>query len=349
MKITKSKLNQIIKEEIEQLARGRSNISLSSDQAQNIRQTQNRAKKIIRLLTSPDPDNVEQGLTILDSLEDQQLIDTISNHFGLSSKGRIVILGFKIPDETLGMILSYFAEKSARVKNIMKQIERLDLSFDNFITNVDFLRFCVNLTSLDLYNCTSLQNVNGLQGLMNLTKLNLGRCTSLQNIDGLEGCTNLTTLNLWGCKSLQNIDGLEGCTNLMTLNLYRCEFLQNVDRLAGCTNLNWLNLSECKSLENVDGLEDCTNLMTLYLRYCESLQNVDALQGLTNLTDLDLRYCTLLQNIDRLEGCTNLTSLNLFGCSSLPPELQKYFATDSSGTAYEQFMKALNASKGSQP
>jgi len=96
-------------------------------------------------------------------------------------------------------------------------------------------------------------------------------------------------------------------------------------------------------------LEDCTNLMTLYLRYCESLQNVDALQGLTNLTDLDLRYCTLLQNIDRLEGCTNLTSLNLFGCSSLPPELQKYFATDSSGTAYEQFMKALNTSKGNRP
>ena len=51
MKITKSKLNQIIKEEIEQLARGRSNISLSSDQAQNIRQTQNRAQKIIKFLT----------------------------------------------------------------------------------------------------------------------------------------------------------------------------------------------------------------------------------------------------------------------------------------------------------
>jgi len=29
--------------------------------------------------------------------------------------------------------------------------------------------------------------------------------------------------------------------------------------------------------------------------------------------------------------------------------LQKYFGTDSSGTAYEQFMEALKASKGNQP
>jgi len=29
--------------------------------------------------------------------------------------------------------------------------------------------------------------------------------------------------------------------------------------------------------------------------------------------------------------------------------LQTYFVTDSSGTAHEKFMKALNASKGSRP
>jgi len=56
-----------------------------------------------------------------------------------------------------------------------------------------------------------------------------------------------------------------------------------------------------------------------------------------------------LQNVDGLEDCTNLISLSLEGCKSLPIKLQKYFGTDSSGTAYEQFMKALNASKGNQP
>ena len=222
MKITKTKLKQIIKEEIEQLARG--HISLSRGQAQNIRQAQDRAQKIIKFLFSPDPDNVNQAFAILDALEDQQLIDTIASHFILRSDGRIAIRRFKIPNETLGMILNYFAEKSDRVKNMLAQIESLNIT-DNFITNVDFLRFCTNLITL-----------------------NLERCKSLQNVDGLEGCTNLTTLDLSGCDSLQNVDGLVGCTNLTDINLFGCTSLQNVDELEGCTNLNWLYLLGCTSL-----------------------------------------------------------------------------------------------------
>jgi len=33
----------------------------------------------------------------------------------------------------------------------------------------------------------------------------------------------------------------------------------------------------------------------------------------------------------------------------LPPELQQWFRTNNSGTAYEKFMEALNTSKGNQP
>ena len=326
MKITKSKLNQIIKEEIEQLVRGRSNISLSSDQAQNIRQTQNRAKKIIRLLSSTDPGNVELGLSILDTLKNQQLIDTIASYIVFRSDGRITIRGFKTPNETLEMILNYFAEKSVHVKDMLAQIENLMIYFNNFITNVDFLRFCTNLTTLNLYDCSSLQNVNGLQGLTNLMWLNLSDCISLQNVDGLKECTNLMYLNLSYCSSLQNVDGLEGCTNLTSLDL------------------SW-----CKSLQNVDGLEGLTNLTTLSLEGCSSLENVDTLQGLTNLTSLDLGGCWSLQNVDALQGLTNLTYLELGWCTSLPLELQELFESNEYGTAYEQFMKALNASKGNQP
>jgi len=270
VKITKSKLNQIIKEEIEQLARGRSNISLSRGQAQNIRQAQDRAQKIIKFLFSPDPDNVNQAFAILDALEDQQLIDTIASHFILRSDGRIAIRRFKIPNETLGMILNYFAEKSDRVKNMLAQIESLNIT-DNFITNVDFLRFCTNLITL-----------------------NLERCKSLQNVDGLEGCTNLMRLNLYVCRSLENVNGLVGCTNLNWFKLYGCESLQNVDGLQGLMNLTTLHLRECRSLQNVDGLKGCANLTDLALSGCSSLESVDGLQGLTNLTRLDLRWSSSL-------------------------------------------------------
>ena len=305
MKITKTKLKQIIKEEIEQGVRARSNISLSRDQAQNIRQTQNRAQKIIKFLTSTDPDDVEQGLTILDTLEDQQLIDAIASHFTFDSKSNSITTrrGFKIPEETFGMLLNYFAEKSDRVKNMLAQIENLVINYNNFITNFDFLRFCTNLTTLDLRGCKSMENVDALQGLTNLTKLDLSLCKSLENVDGLKGCTNL----------------------------------------------NWLDLSLCKSLENVDALQGLTNLTELHLSHCHSLQNVDGIQGLTNLTYLDLEGCESLQNVDGLQGLMNLTELDLSWCLSLPRKLQTWFINDEYSTAYEQFMKVLNESKGNQP
>ena len=140
-------------------------------------------------------------------------------------------------------------------------------------------------------------------------------------------------IDLSGCESLKNVDGF-----------------QNVDEPQRLTNLTELDLSWCTSLQNIDGLEGCTNLASLYLNRCESLQNVGGLQGLTNLKSLDLSGCTSLQNVDALKGCTNLTSLFLNGCESLPRALQRSFHSfEHIGTAYEQFMKALNASKGNQP
>jgi len=308
MKITKTKLKQIIKEEVVKLLVEQDEYD-DYDDYDYEEEELTYAQKIIKLLISDDSANVQQGLSILDALEDpqpgfsqleyQQLIDTIASHFVFDSKSNsITTQGFDLPQEIvpqqLGMILNYFAEKSDRVKNMLDQIERLNIAND-FITNVDFLRFCKNLTSLKLNGCTSLENVDGLQGL----------------------------------------------TNLTDLNLYKCELLQNVDGLAGCTNLNWLNLNRCKSLQNVDGLKECTNLMYLYLSFCESLENVDGLKECTNLTSLNLGFCNSLQNVDGLKGCTNLTSLSLIECSSLPPELQERFESDSSGTAYEQFMEVL--------
>ena len=152
-------------------------------------------------------------------------------------------------------------------------------------------------------------------------------------LSGLRILNVTEEIDLSGCESLKNVDGL-----------------QNVDEPQRLTNLTELDLSWCTSLQNIDGLEGCTNLASLYLNRCESLQNVGGLQGLTNLKSLDLSGCTSLQNVDALKGCTNLTSLFLNGCESLPRALQRSFHSfEHIGTAYEQFMKALNASKGNQP
>jgi len=220
MKITKSTLKQIIKEEVVKLLVEQDEYD-DYDDYDYEEEELTYAQKIIKLLTSDDSANVVLGLGILDDLGDQQLIDTIASHFVFDpTSASITTQGFDLPQE-LGMILNYFAKKSVHVKNMLAQIENLDIT-DEFMTNVDFLSFCMNLRGLNLNWCTSLENVDGLQGLTNLTYLELGACESLQNVDGLKGCTNLKSLDLSWCTSLKNIDGLEGCTNLTTLDLSMC-------------------------------------------------------------------------------------------------------------------------------
>ena len=218
MKITKSTLKQIIKEEVVKLL-------VEQDEYEEEEEERTDAQKIIRFLSSNDPDTFAQGLEIYSLLKDE-----------------------------------IEASDPAGNDQILKKPRVIEQFANSEIENVDFL--------------------SGLSAL-NVTKI----------------------INLSGCYSLENVNGLQGLTNLTTLDL-----------------------SECESLQNVDGLKECTNLKTLSLIDCKSLENVDGLQGLTNLE-----------------------TLVLSGRSSLPRKLQQWFESDSSGTAYEKFIKALNASKTSQP
>ena len=67
--------------------------------------------------------------------------------------------------------------------------------------------------------------MDGLAELTQLTSLNLFGCSSLQNVDGLANCAQLTDLNLYGCSALENVDGLANCTQLTSLDLRGCSEL----------------------------------------------------------------------------------------------------------------------------
>jgi|DEB0MinimDraft_3_1074331.scaffolds.fasta_scaffold73112_1 Leucine-rich repeat (LRR) protein len=325
MKITKSDLKQIIKEEVVKLL-------VEQDEYDDYEEEElTPAQKIIRFLSSPDPDTFAQGVEIYSLVKDDIEANAPTENSQILEKLEVI---------------DQFADSDIKEKNVNFLSGLRELN----VTQKIILKGCRSLKNVDgLKGLKSPENVDALQRFTSLTKLDLSYCGSLQNVDGLEGCTNLTTLYLTGCSSLKNVDVLKGCTNLTTLDLNGCESLQNVDGLKECTNLTSLDLSYCRSLVNVDGLKGCTNLTSLSLFGCESLQNVDGLEGCTNLANLDLYECESLQNVDGLEGCTNLISLSLEECKSLPIKLQKYFGTDSSGTAHEKFMEALNASKTSQP
>ena len=288
--------------------------------------------KIRKLIGSDDPDWVQQGLELLDALEDPALWAVLAAGLSVDGEGNVVI-----PEDSevratvagahrVGVAL-WALNRTGR----LQEVTSLDLNGCMSLENVDGLKGCTNLTSLSLRGCESLENVDGLKGCTDLTTLNLSGCKSLQNVDGLKGCTNLTDLSLWGCSSLQDVDGLEGCTNLKILNLRECRSLQNVDVLEGCTNLKTLYLGSgtftaLQSRGALGVLKSLPNLTILYLSKCSSLQNVDVLKGCTNLTRLILNGCESLENVDGLKGCTNLTSLDLSRCTSLQGIAPKYYS-----------------------
>ena len=259
MKITKSKLNQIIKEEVVKL------LTENEDQQEN--EDKENAINILGLLDHEDPWHFAQGVQFYSLFKS----DIEAN----------------APTEN-----SQILEKLKGIDRFSySEIQNVDFLSDLSDLNVT--------EQINLEGCESLENVDGLQGLTNLKSLDLSFCNSLQNANGLEGLTNLTKLDLGGCTSLQNVDVLQGLTNLKILRLGEDTFTALQSRgalgvLKSLPNLTKLDLSDCSSLENIDGLKGFTNLTKLDLFGCSSLENVDGLKGCTSLTHLYLVECRSL-------------------------------------------------------
>ena len=169
----------------------------------------------------------------------------------------------------------------------------------------------VNLTTLNVTNCSALQTLTCYYG--NLASLNINGCTALEYLY----CNNnkLTSLNVSGCIALQylycylnqlTILNVSGLTALKILYCGTSNTLTSLD-VSGCAALQELNCSY-SALSSLD-VSGCISLQKLDCRMNE-LTSLDV----SNFTALTTLYCAYNQ----------LTSLNINGCTALQGQLQCY-------------------------
>ena len=149
---------------------------LSAEQAKHL-------ATIRRLIKSNDFADVEQGLVLLDALDDPDLIELITDGLSVDEDGRLVI------------------PAGSEIQKRVKKAYRQDVAFWA-LSRTDQLQA---LTTLRLYSWSALQSGDALQGCPSLTTLDLSGCDSLQSVSGLKGLKNLTALDLRRCPRLEGI------------------------------------------------------------------------------------------------------------------------------------------------
>lgn len=225
---------------------------------------------------------------------------------------------------------SNLAVKDVAPLSQLRQLNRLDLSWNNLIEDLTPLKFLTELTELDLYySQTAGSSISELLPfLTRLTNLNIGY-SNLTQIEMLRGMTTLTRLHV-GFNPLTDIGPLAGLTNLRELDVTKTgtDDLAAVSALVNLTSLSVgmnsvsdlsplvaiTGLKELSAGRNelsaLDGLEELTELGTLNLSYNE-IVDITLLANLTALTDLDLSR-NAIEEIGTLQHLTNLRSLSLY-------------------------------------
>ena len=169
------------------------------------------------------------------------------------------------------------------VKNTIKEIYFGDSYKEVTSIGNNFIRFCSNLTSVDL---SPLSNVTSI-GIYFLAD-----CRSLPSVD-LSPLSNVTSIGIYF---------LSYCTSLPSVDL---------SPLSNLTSIGYSFLSYCTSLPSVDlsPLSNLTSIGDFFLYYCTNLTSVD-LSGLTNLAIIGTYF---------LHSCAILTTL-IMGAET-PPTL----------------------------
>ena len=277
--------------------------------------------KIKELLKSEDFDVVKSGLDLAQVLNEEAIYEKLLKGCGVNEEGKLVYEKKRL-NTYLICVLSSLSNGTI-AKEIKENLTILDLSNDDNLKNVDFLKSFTNITRLNLNYCFSLNNLNGLAQLTKLNELDLGISKSLTDINGLANLENLNKLYIctphYQEVDMNSYEGFklpDGLSNLKNLTILYIEstLITNVDDLANLTNLVELDLEGCTNITNLDGLLRLTKLTDFSFWYGRSLTDISGLAQLKNLKNLDLSFCEEITDLSYLSNLLKLKNLVLRDC-----------------------------------
>lgn len=214
------------------------------------------------------------------------------------------------------------------IKNI-SAIEKLDLSNNKYIRDIEALAQLKNLRLLDLSG-TEVSDISPIRNLTELVDLNLSG-TDVQDLTPLRYSIKLQSLSI-NNTPVQDIFILERMASLKTFNAAKTG-VSDFSAVANLTTLEKLDASYAK-LNGLTSFATLINLQELNVSGC-SCSNASDLRNLKSLQELDLDS-TSITNLQDFAGLENLRVLHInhtrvadLGPLKNLPHLQKIYCDQS--------------------
>jgi Leucine-rich repeat (LRR) protein len=172
------------------------------------------------------------------------------------------------------------------------EMETLDLSHDESLTDISFIRQFPNLVELNLENTRLGNNYKPITYLSHLQSLKLSRL-GLTAISPLSRLTNLVELDL-SHGGMRRISPLLKLVHLERLNLFSCVNIKDIYLLGNMKLLTHLNIAittyDQPVYPSLDFLSSLLNLKSLNVSF-NPIESLDPLGNLINLEILDITAC----------------------------------------------------------
>ncbi|CAN7053023.1 unnamed protein product [Brassica rapa subsp. trilocularis] len=172
-----------------------------------------------------------------------------------------------------------------------QNLEKLDLSGNDFVYLPNAIGDLRNLKYLSLHNC---RRIKSLPRLSQVKTLKLSECVNLRSFMTIYPRETYCLLELWldNCKHVRSLsESLSGFTKLTYLDLSRNNILTLPSSITKLSSLETLYLNNCKNLISVEELPH--NVKYLYAHGCDSLETV-SLSPNHSIKHLDLIHCPSL-------------------------------------------------------
>ncbi|KAL3530361.1 hypothetical protein ACH5RR_009683 [Cinchona calisaya] len=215
------------------------------------------------------------------------------------------------PNSITNLILTHKALSDVSCLGEFKNLERLDLGFNN-LSSVEVLKLCVNLKWLSVAQ-NKLQSLKGIEGLPKLTVLNAGK-NKLKSMDDVMSLVSLRALIL-NDNEITSVCKLDKMKELNTLVLSRNPISEIGGSLVKTRSITKLSLSNCRLQTIGLSLTSCTELKELRLAHNEIKSLPDELKYNAKLLNLDVgnNFITNWSDLKALFSLVHLRNLNLQG------------------------------------
>ncbi|UII29153.1 leucine-rich repeat domain-containing protein [Fulvivirga maritima] len=208
------------------------------------------------------------------------------------------------------------------------ELDELDISGNNYITNIEPLSVLSNLKILDISN-SNIEDLKPIRNLTNLEELNVSH-TKITSLEALKYASSLKYLQAQHTP-LNDISVLSRLSKLQTVNLTDTQ-VQDFTALSGAKQLNTLNLSKTnlyslipignitalKELNitgtQIDNLGPLSSLSQLEILKADStpIYSLAPLKSMAQLKILSINYTT----IDDLSPLSSISTLEKVYCDS---------------------------------